>query len=275
MSIQFYTPYFAEEYLKYRVTYPSILLKPAWEFIKKLSQEQICILDLGCGTGEVLLSSKEFIKNFNKIRKWIHIDRDEAMLKEAMLRTQNIAIESKFEMLAIEGVSHLLQLENSSVDFVFIASAFHWMKLKETAFELQRVLKPGGAVFILEYQFPKLVGEGEGEFNENVRRLFNTEFKAPGQTPRGTLKKLVNEAFLGLPAEIREFSDVSWIESLSGDRFMGLLLSQSRAIHAMSGLGEDEKAQKRNELKGKFVHYFKPLGTGSFSFKNKSFLVRF
>ncbi len=124
----------------------------------KKEESSIKLLDLGGGTGEL---ANHLPKNVEVIVA----DPSEAMLKKG--RQKNFNQQVKFELA--EGAD--LPFADQTFDYITISDALHHFRQVETALsEAGRVLKPGGKLYILEFDpttfftkviifFEKLVGE--------------------------------------------------------------------------------------------------------------------
>lgn len=203
-------------------------------------------LDLGCGTG---LSTLSFLK-LGIASAGDAIDPDPAMLAEAEAELGKIYPEVRFRL----GHAEAIPLPDAAVDLVLVGSAVHWFDLSRARPEIARVLRPGGTLLVFEYQFPKCLDSPE--LAETVRRRFNLEWKAPVQTPRGTLAELL--APFATWEKIGE-DRPEWIETLSLERFLGHLFSQSRYLHAEAA--NSDPAAYRAGIERAFAPYFagKPL----------------
>lgn len=105
-----------------------------------LSGKEKIILDFGCGTGRFTPDLAELIKG-----KAIGIDP----VKELLAMTQ-VSKNVAYKEMKVGNIP----LENSSVDIIWICLVLGGIvkekKLKKTLNELNRVLKPGGLVFLVE-----------------------------------------------------------------------------------------------------------------------------
>jgi SAM-dependent methyltransferase len=93
------------------------------------------VLDLGAGTGKFLPSLRATDATL------IAVEPVAAML--ARLVELNPGITAK------QGSAEHIPLENSSVDAVVCAQAFHWFARREALAEIHRVLKPGGVLGLI------------------------------------------------------------------------------------------------------------------------------
>lgn len=113
------------------------------------------ILDLGTGTGDLLLLLLSQGKGRLQNSKMIGVDFSQGMLKNAGERFQLHEKRNLVSFLLAE--AEQIPLEQNSVDMVMSAFTLRNMKKKmpEIFKELQRVLKTGGQVFFLEMYPPE------------------------------------------------------------------------------------------------------------------------
>ncbi len=214
------TPKFsAEDYRAGRPLYPSRLFRTLRTAV---AGTQPVFLDLGCGTGQ---STRSYL-DFGISRRGFAVDPDAAML--AIARE---ALADPFpEVVTRNGSAEAIPLDAAAVDLVLIGSALHWFNLPRAYAEISRVLKPGGHLFVFEYQFPKCLESPA--FAEKIRRRFNLEWKAPRQAPRGSLADLLAPFRNSGDWEGVAVDRPEWTESLDLPAFLGHLFSQSRYLHA-------------------------------------------
>jgi SAM-dependent methyltransferase len=237
--------FLANRYRESRPNYP----RPVFELIERTLEKDASrrFLDLACGAGQ---STRSFLA-LDRMREGVAMDRDPAMLHEARetLAADFPGIEFR------EGAAEAIPLPDASVDVVLVGSAIHWFDLDRAGPEIARVCRPGGILFVFEYQFPKCLDSPE--LAEIVRRRFNLEWKAPVQTPRGTLAELLAPfrrdprwTFLG-------DSRPEWIETLSCEGFLGHLFSQSRYLHAEAAA--TDPSSYRDDTAAFFRPYFEGI----------------
>lgn len=247
----------AEQYFKGRPFYPEAIFHP----LKRLQKPPTTFLDLGCGSGQSLTSFLNFAsQQYKNAVQGIAIDPDPEMLALAE-RGENI----RFTVGSAENIP----LDNASVDLVLVGSAYHWFSRERAIPEMTRVLRPGGALFIFEYQFPKCLDDPS--LHETIKRRFNQEWKAPSQTPRGTLRELTQELQDSPDWKFHLEDRPEWKEILDLNLFLGHLFSQSRYHHAESL--EENPDRYREEIRHSLEPYFKraPL---RFDLKPRSLLFQ-
>ncbi len=124
-----------EHYLRYRPSYPHEILE---RFIQSGLTKSSIIADLGSGTGFL---SKLFLDYGCTV---IGVEPNEAMRAAAQ---QYLKSYSSFTQIA--GYAEDTTLQNSSVDFITVGTAFHWFDAIKTKIEFQRILKSNGWVFLI------------------------------------------------------------------------------------------------------------------------------
>ena len=162
----------------------------------------------------------------------------------------------------VADLSDPLPLASSQFDGVLsIYNLEHlsWRKVRAAISEMARILKPGGTVQIIEYQFPK--APEEPELNEWIRRQFNTLWRFPEQTPRGRLESLA----LGLVPHFEKCLSVqnfapsaeSFDAKLTEDEFLGLIFSQARALSYTNSLPNEAARTAHRSATAQSIHpYF-------------------
>jgi len=248
----------AERYFKGRPFYPEMVFQP----LKKLKTPPNVFLDLGCGSGQSLTSFLSFAsEHYETTPQGIAVDPDPKMLA-LVERTPSL----RFEV----GSAEKIPLDDASVDLILVGSAYHWFSRELAVPEITRVLRPGGALFIFEYQFPKCLDDPS--LHEAIKRRFNQEWKAPLQTPRGTLRELTQDLRDSPYWKFHSEDLPEWKEVLSLDSFLGHLFTQSRYHHAEALVADPilyreeirtslkpyfEKAELRFDLKPRSLLFLK------------------
>ncbi|MDP1835405.1 MAG: class I SAM-dependent methyltransferase [Chlamydiales bacterium] len=128
-----------EKYVTYRPEYPSELFTTLAEKLNLSHQE--CLVDLGCGSGQLTIPMSRYFK------KVLAIDMDRGMIEKAQQQGYQKDIQNiQWHVNSAEGaVAHL----DGPVDLITIATAFHWMDRKAVLEQSYRSLKNGGGIVIL------------------------------------------------------------------------------------------------------------------------------
>ena len=131
------------------------------KFIKKikLSNKDIVVADIGCGTGYVFELITKKYRNHNI--KFYGIDPAKGMLKIAKKKKKDKRV--KF----LEGSFEKISLKNKSVNRVISTLSLHWVSSIDKGLkELKRILKPKGSIDIL------MIEKNDGkEFKKLVLRV--------------------------------------------------------------------------------------------------------
>lgn len=246
----------------YRFEYPEFLFK-SLRSIHALSN-QIQVLDLGCGTG---LVTESFLK-FNPDHCSVHLlDPDAEMLKQAQIQlSSNPAIRS-FVCASAEQTP----FSQDQFDLILVGSAWHWMNQKSALLEMERVLKPGGMVFIFEYQFPKCINYSE--LNDWIRLKFNSHWKPTTQTPRGSLKELTE--CWRIHSEFSQWSSSLIVQERqhSSSELAGVIVSQSRYQHYEQTFHPSERMQLRIQLEQDLDVFLKGK-SGNFTYSYEGYVFK-
>ncbi len=245
----------SKDYVLYRFDYPDELFLPIRAFMLPREPEQnFHVLDLGCGTG---LVTESFLRSSYPNTRMHLIDVDATMLSEAKERFKGLDEIESIQCSKAENIP----LADHSLDLILIGSAWHWMQPNEVVAEVDRVLKPGGAIYIFEYQFPKSLHHQE--LNDWIRKQFNTQWKPESQVPRGSLKELTQ-----CWRNHRNFAQWNQISFLShrnhhASELAGVIFSQSRYQHFEKRFSPDQQRIKRKELTEQL---FEKMGEGHLAF---------
>jgi demethylmenaquinone methyltransferase/2-methoxy-6-polyprenyl-1,4-benzoquinol methylase len=103
------------------------------------------VLDIAGGTGDLSLA---FAKKVGPTGRVVHTDINEAMLREGRNRLIDLGV----VLPTLVCDAEQLPFENNAFDFVSVAFGLRNMTHKDRALaEMQRVLKPGGKLLVLEF----------------------------------------------------------------------------------------------------------------------------
>ena len=120
-----------DNYVKYRPSYPKEIIS----FLENAIQfkNDFVVADIGSGTG---ILSKMFLDNGNTVYA---VEPNTAMRNKAEELLKNYPL-----FKSIDGTAEQTTLQNSSIDIITAAQAFHWFDAEKTKAEFRRILKPGG-----------------------------------------------------------------------------------------------------------------------------------
>ena len=125
----------ASQYSRYRPTYPASALEV---LRRELGPAARAIADIGAGTG---LFSRPLLEAGFQVHA---VEPNADMRREA---------ESSFagweNFRSIPGTAEATMLPAASMDAVSCAQSFHWFAVDQVISEFRRILKPGGAVFLI------------------------------------------------------------------------------------------------------------------------------
>jgi len=211
----------AYDYSKYRPNYSASVLEALLGlFCKPVSE--IDFVDVGAGTG---IWSRMVS---NKLPKTITaIEPNQDMRKLGMLQ------HSKNPIRWLEGCAENTSLPNNSVDWLTMASSFHWVDFKKAINEFHRVLRPNGHFTALWN--PRLIEVNPllVEIEEYLKKL-NPKLKRISSGRSGITETLTERL---LSSNL--FEDVIYIEGrhiikMTRERYMGAWRSVND-IHAQIG----------------------------------------
>jgi ubiquinone/menaquinone biosynthesis C-methylase UbiE len=143
------------------------------------------VLDLGCGTGTLAI----MVKQMHPEAEVAGLDADPQMLRVAMAKAGRTGVAVTFD----RGMTYSLPYPDASVDRVLSSLMIHHLKTPDkerTAREIQRVLKPGGQLHVIDFGRPRsFYGKLLGPFlhifeeaNDNVAGRLPEIFARPGLT---------------------------------------------------------------------------------------------
>lgn len=126
---------YAERYAKYRTEYAKEFVNYLYENVG-LSDNSL-IADIGSGTGKL---SKQLLLRGSRV---CSVEPNDGMRGVA---EKELSRFTKF--LSINGTAESTTLQDSSVDFVTVGTAFHWFDMAQFKKECQRILRPNGKVIL-------------------------------------------------------------------------------------------------------------------------------
>ena len=126
----------SKAYSKFRPSYPKEFLNYLYSEVG--FSEKSVVADIGSGTG---IFTKQLLKKGSTV---FAVEPNEDMRKTA---EEDLKEYSGF--FSIPASAENTGLENSSVDFVTVAQAFHWFDTQKFKTECKRILKPQGKIILV------------------------------------------------------------------------------------------------------------------------------
>ena len=114
------------------------------------------VLDVGCGTGTLAILAKETVGRSGTV---CGVDASAEMLARARSKAARAGVEVRFENAAAQA----LPFDDSSFDLALGTMMLHHLgrvARRELAAELQRVIKPGGRVLLVDFARPETKRKG-------------------------------------------------------------------------------------------------------------------
>ena len=121
------------------------------ELMPVKGQDDKVVLDYGCGPGNDLLG----FSVFSKPKHLFGVDVSKTALEESASR---LALHnSKSDLIHREENKNLIPIDNESVDYIHTSGVLHHCKdLDKVLSELYRILKPGGEMRVMVYNYDSL-----------------------------------------------------------------------------------------------------------------------
>jgi len=221
-----------ENYLQYRPSYPEevyTLLSHQFDF----SHEKM-IADIGSGTGFL---SKLFLDHGHTV---YGVEPNQAM---RMAAEKYLANYSNFH--SINGLAELTTLQDESVDWVVVGTAFHWFDIKKTKIEFKRILKSSGFCCVVwnvrnQKESPLL------QEYENLILNFSNDYKK--SRAQEFDQTIVDNFFHPYEMYVASFANKQFF---NWEGFKGRLLSTSYSLRE----NDDKYADMINALKKIFDQY--------------------
>jgi SAM-dependent methyltransferase len=236
----------ASIYSRYRPFYPEelFILMADWLRENSLPDRGLTVADLGCGTGH----STHGLAHSGLAAKVIAVDPDPEMLAEASEKLQASPV--AYELRAASGEN--TGLADRSVDAVFSASAFHWMKRDPAVREFLRIVKKPGLILLAEYSFPK--SQNHPDFDSWIRSQLTGPWQIPELAVRKSFADMVG--IFGEQPGVRSLGNrhVPMNAVLAWQEMAGLIQSQSRYVRARQSLASEELRENLDRQVESKVH---------------------
>ena len=194
----------AEDYAKYRPSYPSEAIDCILEELEKASQ--LTAADIGAGTG---ISSQLLADRGVKV---IAIEPNAAMIQEA---TPHSLVQ--FQV----GNAENTKLKDNSVDIVTCFQSFHWFNPRLTLTEFARILKPKGAIALV---WNERDTDGDDEFTCKHDRIIT---QASQNNPIHSRLGGRSDSFIDSLFSIVNHLTFPYQQALTQEQLIGLALSTS------------------------------------------------
>jgi ubiquinone/menaquinone biosynthesis C-methylase UbiE len=184
--------YVTAEYLKKRARDDVAVNQESYQMLQV--KEGMHILEVGCGPGT---AAPEFSGLVNSGGLVVNIDCDPKMIQQA-----NIASKQYSNVVQLVGDAHRLPFEDRKFDRVYAKRVFQVLPPASAPMlfsELQRVLKPGGIIVLVDTDWTSVaVNYSDLELERRLTSFFRDHMRPNG---------LAGRQLLGLPRQ-GEFSDV-------------------------------------------------------------------
>jgi len=210
-------------------------------FNRLLSLDGKHILELGCGSAEITRN----IATGGSDRKITALEVDE------IAHEKNLQISDLPNVTFGLAGAQEIPLADESVDVVFMFKSLHHVPLElmdASMYEIKRVLKPGGLLYISEPVFA-------GDFNE-ILRLFHDEKKVR-EAAFNTIKKAVDEGLFELVEQTFFNSPMRF------ENFTEFENNTIKATHSHHSLDDDlyalVKQRFEQHIGGDGAHFLMPM----------------
>ncbi|KJK38713.1 methyltransferase type 11 [Lentzea aerocolonigenes] len=152
----------AEAYAEHRPDYPVAAIR--WALEPLGTSERLDVLDLAAGTGKLTAG---LVAEGHRVTA---VEPNEQMLSELVRRVHDVR--------ALPGHAEHIPVPDSTVDAVFVATAFHWFDQEKALPEIARVLRPGGVLAAMW-----LETEDDVPWLKDFQQVSNTSVESQRQSP--------------------------------------------------------------------------------------------
>ncbi len=232
----------AERYAKFRPYFHPLVIERLVRFTDCAKFESA--LDVACGTGQSTQALAEVAERV------VAVDNSRSMLALALPLPNVVYLQAEAEALPFPG---------EAFELITVGKAFHWFDQDGFLREANRVLKPGGWLFIYNNVF--IGGMKEcAELKSWVEKSYLAKYAT---TPRA--RKKLTEAYAGefgfeLAGRDNFFNDVT----MTPEQLVGFFLSQSNVIATVEQ-GSETVAEVASWIEHDIRPFFKqPTGTMQF-----------
>ncbi len=189
MKIQFGLT--ANDYSKFRFGYPSELFERLKQFDVGLPEQKI--LDIGTGTGYL---ARPLAKQGSHL---VGLDPSDKLLEQAKKLDQ----ENNVSVRYVTGQAENLPFKDNSFDVVTAGQCWHWFDRKKAVHEVYRVIKKGGKLIIVHFDWIPLEQNVVARTEELILK-FNPEWA--GANGMGMYPQWLTDVAVGGFEDIETFT---------------------------------------------------------------------
>ncbi|XP_070561273.1 putative methyltransferase DDB_G0268948 isoform X2 [Ptychodera flava] len=204
-------------YKKFRPTYPEELVKEIVKFGGEKLGDLKFVVDVGCGSGQ----STAMLSDHSERVLGVDISPDQIKQAKASTMPSNV----EFSVGSCEAIP----VDALSVDLITVGTAVHWFDLDKFYKEVDRVLKPGGALAIYTYNGTQAEIEDDAEKTDEINAMLRKfEYEVMSVTRPKQWQDLFND-----PQNTFSLLELPYRDSR---RDVKLALKNRRTVAGMVGL---------------------------------------
>ena len=196
---------FSQLAINYATTRPGYNSSIFQYFLPKVNLGSYVFADVGAGTGIFTRQVRDF-----------GLTNVIAVEPNLEMRMQGINHVENKEIVWVDGTAESTTLDKGSIDFLSMASSFHWAKTSEALSEFKRVIKPGGKFVALWNPRKTSKSNIDFEVEKILKNLIpNYVRKSSGYSPFcENLSKVLDESNMFTEVEYVEFESSRIISSV-------------------------------------------------------------
>lgn len=203
----------AQLYAKFRPTYPRTVLETICNFITKHGGRFDAAADIACGSGQSTFYLCE------RFKQCVGVDISTPQVEEGRKEAQKRGIQNvEFKV----GSAYDLPVEDSSMNLVACAQAWHWLEPEVFYKEADRALRSHGCLAVYGYSNCELANK---ECNQLVSHFYSYTLKGCWHAGRNHIDDLYYHC--RLPYEVTERYDLQSPTSMALPDFIGYISSWS------------------------------------------------
>ncbi|XP_070561251.1 putative methyltransferase DDB_G0268948 [Ptychodera flava] len=203
-------------YKKFRPTYPEELVKEIVKFGGEKLGDLKFVVDVGCGSGQ----STAVLSDYSERVLGVDISPDQIKQAKASTMPSNV----EFSVGSCEAIP----VDALSVDLITVGTAVHWFDLDKFYKEVDRVLKPGGALAIYTYNDTQAEIEGDAEKSDEITTMLRKLENETMSVTRPKWEYLFND-----PQNTFSLLELPYRDSR---RYVKLALKDRRTVTGLVGL---------------------------------------